>query len=91
MPQAEDNRDAMAKAVYGRLFTWIVSRANELLAPRSQLPTEAQLRGSVEIGILDIFGFENFQNNSFEQVGTCLIARCDPYSSSTAVLHQRSQ
>ena len=67
MPQAEDNRDATAKAIYGRLFTWIVSRSNELLAPNARQLTDSETRGMTEIGILDIFGFENFETNSFEQ------------------------
>ena len=66
--QAEDNRDAMSKAIYGRLFAWIVSQANDLLAPRGRALTDAVARGSADIGILDIFGFENFPHNSFEQV-----------------------
>eukprot|EP00050_Salpingoeca_kvevrii_P001276 m.166339 g.166339 ORF g.166339 m.166339 type:complete len:982 (-) comp10335_c1_seq30:597-3542(-) len=58
--QAYDCRDAMAKALYGRLFAWIVSNINELLAP-------ASMEKTLQIGILDIFGFENFNTNSFEQ------------------------
>lgn len=67
--KAEDNRDAMAKAIYGRLFGWIVNRANVLLSPRGVLYEEARQRegGITEVGILDIFGFENFEHNSFEQ------------------------
>ncbi|XP_041373643.1 myosin-IIIb-like [Gigantopelta aegis] len=61
--QANDARDAMAKAVYGRVFGWIVNKVNCLLAPEENIP-EDQLK---EIGILDIFGFEHFEKNSFEQ------------------------
>ncbi|XP_035829712.1 unconventional myosin-VIIa [Aplysia californica] len=65
--QAEDARDAMAKAVYGRLFGWIVNKVNCLLVPENQDP-DAKFN---EIGILDIFGFEDFVKdggkNSFEQ------------------------
>ncbi|KAL5005175.1 hypothetical protein ScPMuIL_018631 [Solemya velum] len=61
--KAEDARDAMAKAIYGRLFGWIVNKVNQLLAPNENLPPEAYR----EIGILDIFGFEHFEKNSFEQ------------------------
>eukprot|EP00038_Savillea_parva_P006917 m.166692 g.166692 ORF g.166692 m.166692 type:complete len:1693 (-) comp12726_c0_seq1:145-5223(-) len=70
MSQAFDNRDAVAKAIYGRLFSWIVSQANELLAPRGASYRDAMERegGVTDIGILDIFGFENFAVNSFEQL-----------------------
>ncbi|EDQ90934.1 uncharacterized protein MONBRDRAFT_15767, partial [Monosiga brevicollis MX1] len=59
--QAEDNRDAAAKAIYGRLFAWIVTRINNTLLP----DLEEEMR---EVGVLDIFGFENFRLNSFEQL-----------------------
>ncbi|XP_059159220.1 unconventional myosin-VIIa-like isoform X2 [Physella acuta] len=63
---AEDVRDAIAKTVYGRLFGWIVNKINCLLLPDDQRDP----LGS-EIGILDIFGFEDFTknegSNSFEQ------------------------
>ncbi|XP_066591838.1 unconventional myosin IC isoform X2 [Prorops nasuta] len=54
-------RDALAKAVYDRLFTWLVSRLNKSLQPQ-QGP-----RRKMVMGILDIYGFEIFQKNSFEQ------------------------
>lgn len=53
-------RDALAKAVYERTFQWIVSKINEKLATKS--PGKKLL-----IGVLDIYGFEVFDNNSFEQ------------------------
>eukprot|EP00118_Oscarella_pearsei_P013161 m.102210 g.102210 ORF g.102210 m.102210 type:complete len:2208 (+) comp37156_c0_seq4:160-6783(+) len=62
--KAKDARDAIAKAVYGRLFSWIVNRVNSLLAPEGRVSSTDM----AEIGILDIFGFENFTKNSFEQL-----------------------
>ncbi|TFY81520.1 hypothetical protein EWM64_g2493, partial [Hericium alpestre] len=58
--QAAAGRDALAKAIYNNLFEWIVSRVN----------VSMKSRGSVShlIGILDIFGFEIFEDNSFEQL-----------------------
>ena len=56
-------RDAIAKALYDRIFRWLVNRINQLLAP-----TAAEMAGGSEIGILDIFGFEKFEMNSFEQM-----------------------
>ncbi|KIW87740.1 myosin-1 [Cladophialophora bantiana CBS 173.52] len=58
--QASAVRDALAKAIYFNLFDWIVARTNVSL--RSQ--------GTVKntIGILDIYGFEIFEKNSFEQL-----------------------
>ncbi|KIJ53790.1 hypothetical protein M422DRAFT_202039 [Sphaerobolus stellatus SS14] len=58
--QAASGRDALAKAIYNNLFEWIVSRVNISMKPRQ---SHARL-----IGILDIFGFEIFENNSFEQL-----------------------
>lgn len=63
--QAVDYRDGMAKALYGNLFSWIVHRINALLRiDQRRLTSENDYR----IGILDIFGFENFKRNSFEQL-----------------------
>lgn len=60
--QALDARDALGKALYGRLFSWLVSRINrELYDGPLTHPTRS-------IAILDIFGFENFDTNSFEQL-----------------------
>ncbi|XP_044032781.1 myosin-IIIa isoform X2 [Siniperca chuatsi] len=63
--KAAEVRDAMGKALYGRLFSWIVNRINTLLRPDSH-PGEDD--NGLNIGILDIFGFENFKRNSFEQL-----------------------
>uniref|UniRef100_A0A3P8Z0E6 Myosin IHb n=1 Tax=Esox lucius TaxID=8010 RepID=A0A3P8Z0E6_ESOLU len=53
-------RDALAKAIYGRTFTWLVNMLNESLANKDSS------RKTV-IGLLDIYGFEVFNVNSFEQ------------------------
>ncbi|XP_069067462.1 myosin-IIIa [Pleurodeles waltl] len=63
--KAIDVRDAMGKALYGRLFSWIVNRINALLKPDKLLSEDDNV---LNIGILDIFGFENFKRNSFEQL-----------------------
>ena len=49
---AEDARDALAKAVYERLFSWIFRRVNVLLGPKTKSSDYTT------ISILDIFGFE---------------------------------
>ena len=60
--QSKDVRDAFAKGIYGRLFVYIVRKINTAIFN----PTvSAADRNS--IGVLDIFGFENFDTNSFEQ------------------------
>ncbi|KAM6933947.1 unconventional myosin-VIIa-like isoform 3-T4 [Xenentodon cancila] len=65
MEQALDVRDAFVKGIYGRLFVWIVEKINAAIyKPPSSQPKA--LRRS--IGLLDIFGFENFAVNSFEQL-----------------------
>ncbi|KAJ6753689.1 MYOSIN-2 ISOFORM X1 [Salix purpurea] len=60
LQQAIDRRDALSKFIYADLFEWLVVQINksfevgELITGRS-------------ISILDIYGFESFKNNSFEQ------------------------
>ncbi|CAM2100374.1 myosin-IIIb isoform X2 [Caretta caretta] len=63
--KASDVRDAMSKALYGRLFSWIVNRINTLLQPDKNI---CNAESRMHVGILDIFGFENFTRNSFEQL-----------------------
>ncbi|OIW26006.1 myosin-1 [Coniochaeta ligniaria NRRL 30616] len=58
--QATATRDALAKALYNNLFDWIVERINQSLKARQAT--------SNSIGILDIYGFEIFEKNSFEQL-----------------------
>jgi myosin heavy subunit len=57
--KARYSREALAKALYGRMFLWIVKRINESIAKD---------RSSYFIGVLDIAGFEIFEHNSFEQL-----------------------
>ncbi|RXG59092.1 Myosin-IIIa [Armadillidium vulgare] len=62
--EALTTRDAMAKAMYGRLFDWVVNNINRLLS----FGRFVQNREGYAVGLLDIFGFENFASNSFEQL-----------------------
>ncbi|EGC34012.1 myosin IE [Dictyostelium purpureum] len=57
--QATFSRDALAKALYERLFQWLVSKINTIINSPEKGPV---------IGILDIYGFEVFDTNSFEQL-----------------------
>lgn len=58
--QATAVRDALAKALYFNLFDWIVERVNASLNAKGAVANT--------IGILDIYGFEIFERNSFEQL-----------------------
>lgn len=53
-------RDAIAKALYATLFSWLVARINQIVRVNCVVDNT--------IAILDIFGFENFSTNSFEQL-----------------------
>ncbi|XP_069068817.1 unconventional myosin-Ih [Pleurodeles waltl] len=53
-------RDAVAKAIYGRTFNWLVNKINGSLANKDPPKTNV-------IGLLDIYGFEVLETNSFEQ------------------------
>lgn len=56
--EACEATDALSKAIYNQLFNWLVARIN------------ASVKGTKGnfIGVLDIFGFEIFENNGFEQL-----------------------
>ncbi|XP_062868377.1 unconventional myosin-VIIa isoform X2 [Trichomycterus rosablanca] len=62
--QGLDVRDAFVKGIYGRLFVWIVDKINATIY-RTPAADHSSRRS---IGLLDIFGFENFTTNSFEQL-----------------------
>uniref|UniRef100_A0A7G3AQY5 Putative myosin class i heavy chain n=2 Tax=Lutzomyia longipalpis TaxID=7200 RepID=A0A7G3AQY5_LUTLO len=57
---AKNGRDAFAKAIYGKIFIKIVDEINKTLYTSE--------KRQYSIGVLDIFGFENFEINSFEQL-----------------------
>ncbi|XP_075696179.1 myosin-10-like isoform X2 [Rhinoderma darwinii] len=59
--QADFAVEALAKALYERLFRWLVHRINRAL-------DRTKRQGASFIGILDIAGFEIFELNSFEQL-----------------------
>jgi myosin heavy subunit len=74
--QAVECRDALSKALYGAIFNWVIHAINKTLSKNiggkkggrrmsvGQRVTQQQLM----IGVLDIFGFEIFEVNSFEQL-----------------------
>uniref|UniRef100_A0A8C1IPB3 Myosin IXAb n=1 Tax=Cyprinus carpio TaxID=7962 RepID=A0A8C1IPB3_CYPCA len=64
LSEAGTVRDSMAKSLYGALFDWIVFRTNHALLYNKDLEDSDKI---LSIGVLDIFGFEDYENNSFEQ------------------------
>lgn len=60
--QASDARDALARHLYSKVFTWVVESVNASIHAGDARNCRAK------IGVLDIFGFECFNTNSFEQL-----------------------
>uniref|UniRef100_A0A3Q2WQP3 Myosin X n=1 Tax=Haplochromis burtoni TaxID=8153 RepID=A0A3Q2WQP3_HAPBU len=56
--QAVDSRDSMAMALYSQCFNWIIRKLNTRIKGKEDFKS---------VSILDIFGFENFEVNRFEQ------------------------
>ena len=65
--QATDNRNAISKELYNRTFNWLVKRINEAVQTSGSTSGSAK-ESTMVVGILDIFGFEIFESNSFEQL-----------------------
>jgi len=58
--QSDFCRDTLSKAIYSRLFDWLVHKVN--------VSIKKDGFSGIQIGVLDIYGFEIFQSNSFEQL-----------------------
>lgn len=58
---ALEARDAFVKAIYGQIFIKVVNKINQTIFKTVE-------KSKTSIGVLDIFGFENFTINSFEQL-----------------------
>lgn len=64
--KCSESRDTLAKAIYNNCFDWLVKRMNFTTEPTKE--TLIQLENNrLEIGLLDIFGFECMKFNSIEQ------------------------
>jgi myosin heavy subunit len=59
--QAVEKRDSLSRSIYSMLFSWLVDKINSSISARD----ESQW---AFIGVLDIYGFENFHSNGFEQL-----------------------
>lgn len=60
------------QGIYGHLFLWIVKKINAAIFPP---PAQDPKNVRRAIGLLDIFGFENFQNNRYEDLSPPVIRK----------------
>ncbi|XP_043990596.1 unconventional myosin-IXb [Gambusia affinis] len=65
LQEAMSARDSMAKSLYSALFDWIILHINHAMINRRDMEESVSC---LSIGVLDMFGFENLQRNSFEQL-----------------------
>lgn len=64
---AEDKRDALAKMTYSCIFLWLIESINRTLDDTgNHLESYNEHKGF--IGVLDIYGFETFDINGYEQM-----------------------
>mmetsp|Transcript_31812 Transcript_31812/g.77526 ORF Transcript_31812/g.77526 Transcript_31812/m.77526 type:complete len:1662 (+) Transcript_31812:33-5018(+) len=63
--EAKSVTNALAKFIYEKLFDWLVQKVNLVTAEGK---SKSLRKKKVSIGVLDIFGFEIFKTNSFEQL-----------------------
>ena len=65
---AKERCDALSKAIYNKLFEWLVSFINDSTRAESNIDIMQNDGNIANIGLLDIFGFESFKTNRFEQL-----------------------
>lgn len=56
---AAENRDSLAKIIYSKMFDWLVACINQAIGEDTNC--------AASVGVLDIYGFESFEYNDFEQ------------------------
>ena len=78
--QAYKAAEGLLKSIYGANFDYIVNAINRSIRSEQQAKDKRQKDTSAYIGVLDIFGFETFQVNSFEQL-------CINYTNETLQQH----
>lgn len=61
---ARETRDTLARGLYSRMFGWLITCCNSNLAADGGKTSQTE----ITLGILDIFGFENFATNRLEQL-----------------------
>lgn len=66
---ALDVRDAFVKGIYGRMFVWIVEKINSAIYK----PKSGTKHFRTCIGVLDIFGFENFDHNRLVMLSVAIV------------------
>lgn len=71
LERARDGCDAFAKEIYQQAFDWLVKQINAVTCAESNYEDAADVDQYGLIGLLDIFGFESFETNRFEQVRLC--------------------
>ena len=70
LDQAYQERDSLCKHLYSSVFSWIVQKINAAISVSGKnAPQKSSKKTNLQfIGLLDIFGFEIFAKNSFEQL-----------------------
>lgn len=67
--KASDSRDALAKEIYAKIFLWLVRKINDATCAEWNYDKRGSKNTRFSlIGLLDIFGFESFETNRFEQL-----------------------
>jgi len=64
---SKESADAFAKEIYAKVFLWLVRAINDATCAENNWPGGKNVEYGV-IGLLDIFGFESFPTNGFEQL-----------------------